>query len=142
MIARTAMYFLALWVMAFTMAAGAADPAPVAVETLLNAGSSWDGVEYDVYPAGPVEVSVLRISIPPHTALPWHKHPMPNVAYVLSGELTVEKAEDGKTKRITAGEVLPEMVNARHRGFTGDTPVVLLVFYAGVKGMPLSQPAD
>ena len=142
MSARAACYLLALLVVAIPMGACAADPAQATADTLLQTSSSWDGVEYDRYPAGQVEISVLRITIPPHTALPWHTHPMPNAAYVLSGELTVEKAEGGATKRIAAGDVLPEVVNARHRGFTGDTPVVLLVFYAGVKGMPLSRPAD
>ena len=139
---RAAWCFLALWLMAFLMAAYAVEPEQVSTAVLLKARSSWDGVKYKRYPSGPVELTVLKITIPPHTTLPWHKHPMPNAAYVESGELTVEKAEGGKTIRIVAGEVLPEMVNARHRGFTGDTPAVLVVFYAGVEGMPLSQPAN
>jgi quercetin dioxygenase-like cupin family protein len=64
---------------------------------------------------------------------------MPNAAYVLSGEITVEKKSTGEKKLITKGQVLPEMVNALHRGVTGDAPVVLIVFYAGTKGLPLSQ---
>jgi len=31
------------------------------------------------------------------------------------------------------------MVGELHRGITGDKPVELIVFYAGTKGMPLSQ---
>jgi hypothetical protein len=31
---------------------------------------------------------------------------------------------------------LPEMVGTVHRGWTGDAPVELIVFYAGAKGMP------
>jgi quercetin dioxygenase-like cupin family protein len=131
-----------LWFAAISITAWSAEPTQVTVETLLRTSASWDGAEYHGYPPGPAELTVLKITIPPHTTLPWHKHPMPNAAYVISGELTVEKAEGGKTRHIVAGEVLPEMVDTRHRGLTGDAPVVLIVFYAGVKGMPLSQPAD
>lgn len=112
-------------------------------EVLLQTTKSWDGVPYRAYPSAAPELTMLKITIPPHTALPWHTHPMPNAAYVLSGSLTVEKqangAEQAMTKTITAGQVLPEMVASLHRGVTGDMPTVLIVFYAGTAGMPLSQ---
>lgn len=117
-------------------AANAHESEGVASTTLLQTGSSWDGVAYEAYPAGAPELTVLKLVIPPNFNLPWHTHPMPNAAYVLSGELTVEKKETGERKVLTAGQVLPEMVNSPHRGLTGDKGVVLIVFYAGVKGMP------
>jgi quercetin dioxygenase-like cupin family protein len=113
--------------------------AAIQSETLLRSSSSWDGDPYTAYPAGRPELSVLKITIPPHTQLKWHTHPMPNAAYLLSGELTVERKEDGKTRHFTAGQVVAEMVDVLHRGVTGDAPVTLIVFYAGVEGMPLSQ---
>ena len=113
--------------------------AAIQSETLLRSSSSWDGEPYTAYPAGRPELSVLKITIPPHTQLKWHTHPMPNAAYLLSGELTVERKEDGKTRHFTAGQVVAEMVDVLHRGVTGDAPVTLIVFYAGVEGMPLSQ---
>jgi quercetin dioxygenase-like cupin family protein len=119
-------------------AALAADAPTATNEVLLKSTSSWDGTPYIRYPDGAPELTTLRITIPPRTELPWHTHPMPNVAYVLSGELTVERREGGKSKVIKAGDVLPEMVDITHRGRTGDNPVVLIVFYAGTKGMPLS----
>ena len=64
---------------------------------------------------------------------------MPNAAYVVSGELLVEKRDGGQTIRLVAGDVLPEMVNGVHRGVTGDAPVVLIVFYAGARGLPVSE---
>jgi quercetin dioxygenase-like cupin family protein len=109
-------------------------------QTLLRSGASWDGLPYVAYPGGSPELTVVKITIPAHTALPWHTHPMPNAAYVLSGELTVEKKDSGEKKTLSAGQVLPEMVGALHRGLTGESPVVLIVFYAGAKDMPLSQP--
>ena len=119
-------------------AALAADAPTATNEVLLKSTSSWDGTPYIRSPDGAPELTTLKITIPPRTELPWHTHPMPNVAYVLSGELTVEQREGGQSKTIQAGDVLPEMVDINHRGRTGDNPVVLIVFYAGTKGMPLS----
>ena len=111
----------------------------VETKTLLNTSNSWDGVAYERYPSGTPELSVLRFTIAPNTELPWHKHPMPNVAYVVSGELLLEKQDGGAKKRLVAGDVLPETVNSIHRGVTGETGVILIVFYSGVKGMKLSE---
>ena len=120
-------------------AAAAADALAVKAETLLNTSQSWDGTAYEMYPTGRPELTLLRLTIAPNTTLPWHTHPMPNAAYVVSGELLVEKQEGGAQKRLVAGDVLPEVVNIRHRGVSGDAGVVLIVFYAGTKGMKLSE---
>jgi quercetin dioxygenase-like cupin family protein len=108
---------------------------------LLRTDHSWDGVKYGSYPAGQPELTVLKINIPPHTALPWHTHSMPNAAYVISGTLHVE-SKDGKHKiTLNPGDVLPEMVGTVHRGWTEEAPVELIVFYAGVKDMPTAVKA-
>lgn len=119
-------------------AAGAAAPSGIQAETLLKADSSWDGVAYAAYPQGRPELTVVKLTIPPRTALPWHTHPMPNAAYVVSGRIVVEKQADGQKRTLGPGQVLAEMVDTPHRGVTGDEPVVLIVFYAGAPGMPLS----
>jgi len=108
-------------------------------ETLLHSSSAWNGVPYEAYSKGSVELSVLRITIPPHSKLKWHTHPMPNAAYIVSGEITIEQQGVPKKRRFLAGQVVPETVNTLHRGITGERPVVLIVFYAGVKGMPLAE---
>ncbi len=123
-----------------SVTAYAANALPVKAETLLISSDSWDGTAYERYPAGPPELTVVRLTIAPNTTLPWHTHPMPSVAYVISGELLVEKQGGDAKKRLLAGDVLPEMVRAVHRGVTGETGVVLIVFYAGAKGMKLSEP--
>jgi quercetin dioxygenase-like cupin family protein len=109
-------------------------------ETLLKTSSAWNNAPYAAYSAGAPEITVLRITIPARATLPWHTHPMPNAAYVVSGEVTVE-TRDGAKRLFGTGEVIPETVDTVHRGTAGDQPAVLLVFYAGVKGMPLSQKA-
>jgi quercetin dioxygenase-like cupin family protein len=132
---RTAFLIASLW--AYVVAAAGQQP-DVKSETLLQSSSAWDGAPYEAYPKGAPELSVLRITIPPHSTMKWHTHPMPNAAYIVSGELTVEEAS-GKHRHFVAGQVLPETVNTVHRGVTGDEAAVLIVFYAGVKGMPLSE---
>jgi quercetin dioxygenase-like cupin family protein len=63
---------------------------------------------------------------------------MPSAAYIIAGELTVERKKNGKKKRFTAGQAVSETVDTLHRGVAGDEPVVLIVFYAGSPGMPLT----
>ncbi|MNK89030.1 Cupin domain protein [compost metagenome] len=112
----------------------------VHADVLLKTRSAWDGSLYDAYPAGPPELTLVKITIAPNTELPWHTHAAPNAAYVLSGEITVEKRRDGAQKLLTKGDVLAELVGEPHRGVTGSSPVELLVFYAGAEGVPLSEP--
>jgi quercetin dioxygenase-like cupin family protein len=116
-----------------------ADGSNVMVEKLLETEKSWDGTRYQTYPSGTPQLSVLKIIIPPNTALDWHQHSIPNAAYIQSGELTVEKRSTGEQRILKAGEVLAEMVNTDHRGYTGSEGTTLIVFYAGQKGIPLSS---
>jgi quercetin dioxygenase-like cupin family protein len=117
------------------------NPEAAVSTVLLKTTQSWDGVSYRHYPAGQPEITVTKFVIPPHTALPWHTHPMPNAAYVVSGTLKVESRDGRHQTTLHAGDVLPEMVDTVHRGSTGDTPVELIVFYAGAKGMPTAVKA-
>ena len=108
-------------------------------ETLLHSSSAWNGVSYEVYSKSAVELSVLRVTIPPHSKLKWHTHPMPSAAYIVSGEITIEQLGVNKKRPFVAGEVVPETVNILHRGIAREQPVVLIVFYAGVNGMPPTE---
>jgi quercetin dioxygenase-like cupin family protein len=114
----------------------------IEVIQLLKSTQSWDGTQYRAYPNGQPEVSVLRYKIPAHRALPWHIHPAINAAYVFSGHLTVIRKSDGKTIVVGPGDVVPEMVDAPHRGQSGDEPVELIVFYAGNQGVPITIKSD
>jgi quercetin dioxygenase-like cupin family protein len=110
-------------------------------EVLLQADHSWNGNAYTHYPTGRPELTMLKLTIAAHSQLPWHTHPFPNAAYVLSGTLTVHDKISGKTKVFHQGEAFAESVNDIHRGETGDEPVVLLVTYSGTPGVPTSIPA-
>lgn len=115
---------------------------PIKAETLAQASRSWDYSRLPAYPEGAPEISVLRIEIAPGAQLPLHRHPVINAGYLLSGALTVMK-ENGETLHLKAGEAVIEVVNTWHYGKNeGDTPAVIVVFYAGSAGTPLSEQKD
>jgi quercetin dioxygenase-like cupin family protein len=116
----------------------AQDTAKIEKAVLVKASSSWDGTALPAYGKGKPEVTVLRVTIPPGARLPIHKHPVINVAVVLSGELTVE-TDEGKTLHVGAGKGFAEVVDRWHYGRNdGDVPVVIVAFYAGTVGTPIS----
>ncbi len=110
-------------------------------EILLQTTQSWNGKPYTHYSTGQPQLTTIKLTIPPHTALPWHTHPFPNVVYVLSGSLTLHDRESGKTLVIQQGQAVGESVDDVHRGESGDEPTVLLITYAGTPGVPTSVPA-
>lgn len=114
----------------------------IEVEQILQTTQSWDGAKYQSYPNGQPQLTVLRITVPPNTALHWHYHSVISLAYVLSGELTVEKKATGERTVVHAGQSLAETVQTTHRGFTTSKPVELVVFYAGQVGLPITTDVD
>jgi quercetin dioxygenase-like cupin family protein len=118
-------------------AAAEDSPNAIQTETLAQTTSAWDGTQYKAYPSGQPQITVLKITIPPHTVMKWHSHPMPNAGYILAGDLTIEK-KDGTKRHFVAGQAVTETVDSVHRGITGADPVVLIVFYSGAVGKPLS----
>jgi quercetin dioxygenase-like cupin family protein len=110
-------------------------------EILLQTTQSWNGKPYTHYPTGQPQLTTIKLTIEPHTALPWHTHPFPNVVYVLSGSLTLHDKASGKTHVVHQGEAVGESVDDIHRGESGDEPTVLLITYAGTPGVPTSVPA-
>jgi quercetin dioxygenase-like cupin family protein len=110
-------------------------------EMLLQTTQSWNGKPYTHYPTGQPQLTTIKLTIAPHTALPWHTHPFPNVVYVLSGTLTLQDKSSGKTQVVHQGQAVGESVDDIHRGESGDEPTVLLITYAGTPGVPTSIPA-
>ncbi|MBB2200390.1 cupin domain-containing protein [Gluconacetobacter tumulisoli] len=109
-------------------------------DILVKSDHSWNGVAYQHYPATPPQLTVLRLTIPPHTALPWHIHPVPNAGYVLAGQLTIQDRATGKEQTFHTGEAFTESVNDPHRGVSGNEQTVLILTYSGTKGTPTSVP--
>ena len=131
--------FLALFlVYPLLLIAGDHDHKSVTKEVLAQTDSSWDGNRLPAYPEEPPFISVVKFTIPPESRLPWHEHPMINVGYLISGELTVVK-EDGSEIELQAGDALVEVVDAWHFGRNdGNVPTEIVVVYAGVEGQPLA----
>ena len=110
-------------------------------EIVLETTKSWNGTAYTHYPTGQPQLTTIKLTLAPHTALPWHTHPFPNSVYVLSGTLTLRDRDDGKTLVVHQGQAVGESVYVVHRGESGDEPAVLLITYAGTPGVPTSIPA-
>ncbi len=105
---------------------------------LVKTTRSWNGALLPAYPAGQPQITILRITIPPGAKLPFHEHPVINAGVLLKGELSV-RTESGKTLQLKAGDPIVEVVNTWHSGFNpGSVPAEIIVFYAGVKGEPVS----
>lgn len=101
--------------------------------TLAKSSQSWDGSSMPAYPKEAPEISVLKITIPAHTELPLHKHPIINAGYMVKGSLKVV-TDENKVLHLKAGEALIEVVDKWHYGVNeGDEPVEIVVFYAGTK---------
>ncbi|WP_437711742.1 cupin domain-containing protein [Sorangium sp. So ce448] len=108
------------------------------MEIIAKGEASWDGAALPAYPTTAPEITVARITIPPRGALPVHKHPSINAAYLVSGAVTVV-TESGRERQLHAGDAIIELVNAWHTGRNdGDEPAVFVVVYAGSPGVPLS----
>ena len=110
-------------------------------EIMLQTTQSWNGKPYTHYPTGQPQLTTIKLTIAPHTVLPWHTHPVPNVVYVLSGTLTLHDRASGKTLVVHEGHAVGESVDDVHRGESGAEPTVLIITYAGAPGVPTSVPA-
>lgn len=112
--------------------------ASVKVISLLKTGESWNGAPI-VYPEGKAEITALWVEIAPGGETGWHRHAVPSFAMLLEGTLEVT-LKDGRVKCLQAGEALAEVINTAHNGRNvGDTPVKLVVFYAGAAGQALTS---
>jgi len=85
------------------------------------------------------EITMMKVIIPPGKSTGWHKHVFPVFAYVLKGTLTVE-VENKKTLQFVTGSSFAEVLNTKHNGKNNGTEnVVLIAFFMGEKGKPLSE---
>src|SRR5690606_6099222 len=105
---------------------------------LVNTTHSSHGAPLPASPHTAPEITMLRITVPPRSQLPMHSHPVINAGYLVAGELVVHTA-DGETLHMAAGDPIVELVNKPHYGSNpGSEPAVIVVFYAGTAGTPLT----
>lgn len=102
-------------------------------ELLIESFTSWNGDSLPAYPSGKPKISIVKVTIPPHSELPRHYHPVINAGILLKGELTVVDTE-GNELNMKAGDPIIELVNQIHFGKNeGDEPAEIVVFYAGTE---------
>ncbi|MCP4603660.1 MAG: cupin domain-containing protein [Proteobacteria bacterium] len=134
---KTALYGIGL-VLLLSNSVWAQDANTVGVEELAKASSSWDGRALPNYAKGTPEITILKIVIPPKVQLPLHKHPVINAGVLTKGELTVV-TKDNKILKLKAGDAIVEIVDKWHYGKNeGNEPAEIIVFYAGIKGKPIT----
>ncbi len=118
------------------------EPEKVEVVILAETTKSWNGDELPKYLEGQPKVTILKITIPPKTDLAMHEHLVINAGVLIKGELTVT-TEDNKVLHMKAGDSIVEVVNNWHYGKNeGDEPAEIIVFYAGIEGIPITVLKD
>lgn len=126
-------------------------PALVAAALFLSCAAAWADTAYPTkdllvttttvvgepirYPTtGPARITASIVTVAPGADTPFHRHGAPLVAYILSGELTVDYGDHGK-RVFRKGEALVEAMDVKHRGTNlGTEPVTLLGVYLGAEG--------
>lgn len=106
-------------------------------ELLTESYLAWNGDSLPPYPSGKPKISMVKVTIPPHSELPHHFHPVINAGILLTGELTVVDVK-GNVLEMKAGDPIIEVVNTIHNGKNkGDIPAEIVVFYSGAEGMEI-----
>ncbi len=108
------------------------------VVRLAETSKSWNGDELPKYPDGSPKITILKITIPPHSKLKVHKHLVINAGVLLKGELTVVDEHDN-TLLLKTGDTIVELVNTWHYGENkSNKPAEIIVFYAGDIETPIT----
>ena len=104
----------------------AAEPPPVQADNLLR--ESIAGVEGK-------EIIVSRVSLPPHTELPWHWHPGEEFFYVIEGSVRLKRRGESDLSA-GAGDAQNIAAQVIHTGRTGEQGVELVIFRVHATGAP------
>lgn len=113
---------------------------PVTSTQILQTTTTWDNHSFEYPDTDSPEITALHIEFPAGSETSWHRHPVPSLAYILSGKLEVVLKESGETKIFRKGDAFAEVINTWHYGKNiGDKPVKLVVFYIGEEGMKLTE---
>lgn len=129
---RTALVALALILLSAVARAENAYP----TKDLLVTETTVVGEQIHYPTTGPARITASIVTVAPGADTPFHRHPAPLVAYILSGELTVDYGDHGK-RVFRKGDALVEAMDVKHRGMNlGTEPVTLLGVYIGAEGTP------
>ena len=127
-------FFLFIFLTSSLLACKSPEAQSPSSELLAESFLSWNGDSLPNYPSGKPKISIVKVTIPPHSELPKHYHPVINAGILLKGELTVVDSK-GNTLHMKEGDTIVELVNQIHYGKNdGDVPAEIVVFYAGEEG--------
>lgn len=117
-----------------TTCAQARDQGYYPVQELLVTGKTIVGEDIQYHTTGVPKITVAVVTVAPGAPAAFHRHPVPLVAYILEGELTVDYGPKG-VKTFRQGDALVEAMNVPHRGMNlGSGMVKLLAVYIGAEG--------
>ena len=102
----------------------ATEPPPVRADNLLR--ESIAGVEGK-------EIIVSRVSLPPHTELPWHWHPGEEFFYVIEGSVMLERRGEPDLL-VGTGDAQNIAARVIHTGSTGEQGAELVIFRVHAAG--------
>ncbi|SFN57753.1 Cupin domain-containing protein [Formivibrio citricus] len=124
----------ALLLASLSTAALASDQGYYPVQELLVTGETVAGEKIKYPTTGAPKITVAVVTVAPNSQAGFHRHPVPLVAYILEGELTVDYGEKG-VKTFRKGDAVVEAMNLPHRGMNlGSGVVKLLAVYVGAEG--------
>jgi len=109
---------------------------PISSKEILKTTTTWEGGKI-YYPEEDPEVTGIIIELQEGVDTGFHCHPVPNLAYILSGEIEVEVFE-GPKRIFKKGEAFEEVINTWHRGRALKGPAKILVFYIGEFNVPIT----
>lgn len=109
---------------------------PISAKEILRTSTSWDG-DPIVYPEGAPEIRAIIIELQEGISTGFHCHPVPNLAYMLEGEIEVEVFE-GPKKKFKKGDAFEEVIHTWHSGRVLRGPAKILVFYVGEVDTPIT----
>jgi quercetin dioxygenase-like cupin family protein len=110
------------------------DPGYYPVQELLVTGKTVVGEDIRYPTTGAPKITVAVVTVAPGAPAAFHRHPVPLVAYILAGELSVDYGTKG-IKTFRQGEALVEAMDISHRGMNlGSEVVKLLAVYIGAEG--------
>lgn len=116
-----------------------AAPGPVGLSATTVLQTTTTAVGQPVqFPQTRNQWTAVMLEIAPGGRVGRHQHPVPNLVYVLEGEITVE-ADGHPTRTYRQGQAFAESVNHWHDGLNrGATPVRVLVVFAGEEGVSVT----
>ncbi len=109
---------------------------PISSKEILKTSTSWDG-DPIIYPDGDPEIKAIIIELQEGVDTGFHCHPVPNLAYMLAGEIEVEVFE-GPKQVFKKGDAFEEVIHTWHKGRVLKGPAKIVVFYVGEVDLPIT----